>query len=75
MKLEESTALDVLHSFLKTFGLWTCYPEEDRTNFSQLPQRARNAHHALSGVTPQDRRQCCKHQIACDLFTKKTFQN
>ena len=52
MKLKESAALDVLHSFLKTFGLWTCYPEEDRTNFLHFPRRFRNVYQVLSGATP-----------------------
>ena len=52
MKLEESTVLVVLHSFLSTFGFRTCYRDENHANFLHFPRRVRNFYHALSGATP-----------------------
>ena len=65
MKLEESTVLTVLHSFLTTFKLWTCYPDDDHKNFLHFPRRFRNFYHALSGATPSigDNAASCKSPV------------
>ncbi len=60
MKLEESTVLVVLHSFLSTFGFRTCYRNENHANFLQFPRRVRNFYHALSGEIPS-----IKSPVAC----------
>ena len=74
MKLEESTVLTVLHSFLKTSKLWTCYPDEDHKNFFRFLRRSHNVDYALSGKTPSAGINAASIKSPV-LFYQKDFQN